>query len=258
MSLFDAASLRGDSTKRFSCSRQWASRWSFLARLELLRSRAWLPPAFAIVAGVTVACGGSDKAHSPAVGPDAPAVSVVRPVATLLDPPESPPLSTVADEPVGVADEEAVSSSEISEPPPIPMPVPVPVAAPPIQPVRSPQSAPSAVLIPRGPWSVSMTTSSVSLPGGKGLKLEAVVANTTATRGAVNIEVYGPLGNRVHQFAFDDVFMAAGSHKFQAVWARPVNSPPGMYRVSVGIFSRDWGRVLHWQDEAALVQLSSP
>jgi hypothetical protein len=67
----------------------------------------------------------------------------------------------------------------------------------------------------------------------------------------VDIEVFDRTGKRVHQAAFTNVFMAAGTHRFNASWAIPNGTPPGVYTVSVGIFEPGWTKLIAWKDAVA-------
>jgi hypothetical protein len=202
-------------------------------------------------------------------------VSIVRPLTAPFELPESISSLTTVETPSETVEEVVDLAPEINEeavdltPEAFDLPLVIPEelqqAAPPATaeiarpttPNAAPPPAVAAPVATPGPWSVSASASTVNLAGQKNLRIQAVVGNRKPTRGAVYVEVYDPSGSRAHRAAFNNLFMAPGSHKFQFVWAIPPNSLPGDYRISIGIFSPEWDTLYYWEDSAASLQVSN-
>ena len=88
-------------------------------------------------------------------------------------------------------------------------------------------------------------------PGAK-LPVDAKVTATAASRALIDIEIYSPAGEKVHQQAFDGQSFGPGETKaFTTVWTVPGDAAPGEYTVKVGVFTPGWGKVHDWNDNAA-------
>jgi hypothetical protein len=88
-------------------------------------------------------------------------------------------------------------------------------------------------------------------PGQK-MPVDVKVTATAGSTALVNVEVYSPSGEKVHQQFYDDQEFGPGQTKvYSAVWSVPGDAPPGTYTVKVGVFSAGWGRVHDWNDNAA-------
>jgi hypothetical protein len=95
-------------------------------------------------------------------------------------------------------------------------------------------------------------------PGGS-VTISASIASATAMRALVDVEVYGPTGQRVFARALDDQAFAAGQERtFTLTWDVAADVPAGRYVVKVGAFKVGWGQLYAWEDAAAVVTVAAP
>lgn len=87
--------------------------------------------------------------------------------------------------------------------------------------------------------------------GGK-MPVDAKVTSTAGVKALIDIEIYSPSGEKVHQQAFDNQSFGPGEMKVvTTVWNVPVDAAPGEYMVKVGVFTPGWGKLHVWNDTAA-------
>jgi hypothetical protein len=131
---------------------------------------------------------------------------------------------------------------------------PVPSATPiPGTPVSSATPAPS------GSWNVTANVSAASVQAGQSEVVTAnVVAPAGVTSGLVDIEIYAPNGQRVHQFYRNNVSFGGGVAQVQTTWTPTAGSQLGSYTVMIGVFPNNWGQVLHWNSNAAQFTVTAP
>jgi hypothetical protein len=131
--------------------------------------------------------------------------------------------------------------------------------------VASPTRTPAAVASPtRTPASVSpgFTVTGSVAPGtvNRGGTVNATidVSSRTAGRFVVDVELYGPTGQKVYQRWFGDQDFAAGQRRqYQVAWGVPANSPVGQYTWKVGAFSADWATLYTWNNQTAQFTVGS-
>lgn len=87
--------------------------------------------------------------------------------------------------------------------------------------------------------------------GGR-LPVDVKVTSTAGIRVLVDVEIYSPSGEKVHQQAFDNQSFGPGETKaFTTIFPVPPGAAPGEYVVKVGVFTPGWGKVYDWNDNAA-------
>ena len=92
---------------------------------------------------------------------------------------------------------------------------------------------------------------------GQRIPVDVKVTSTTQANALVDIEIYSPTGEKVHQQAYDGQSFGPGQTKvYSTVWAVPAGAAPGMYTVMVGVFTPGWGRVYDWNDKAATFEVT--
>jgi hypothetical protein len=98
-------------------------------------------------------------------------------------------------------------------------------------------------------------------PGGAETLQVRVCSGSGATKVIVDLEIYGPTGEKVAQRVFSGQALPAGEQRTYT-WPLDVPStwPEGEYTVKVGIFSNDWSVLHSWENEAATfsVQAGAP
>jgi hypothetical protein len=74
----------------------------------------------------------------------------------------------------------------------------------------------------------------------------------------VDVELYAPNGQRVHQQVFDNqAFVASQQRSFPVAWSVPNTAAAGVYAVKIGVFSPGWGTVYSWNDNATTFAVGS-
>lgn len=87
-------------------------------------------------------------------------------------------------------------------------------------------------------------------PGQK-MPVDVKVTATAGSTALVDVEVYSPNGEKVHQQVYDgQTFGPGATVVYSSVWSVPADAPHGTYTVKVGVFSPGWGRVYDWNDNA--------
>jgi hypothetical protein len=100
-------------------------------------------------------------------------------------------------------------------------------------------------------WGATASVSKVSVAAGTTQTFVVLVENRKSANAVIDVEVFDRSGKRVHQTALANLFLAAGTHKFNASWAIPKEAPPGTYTVSVGVFEPNWTKLIIWKDALA-------
>ena len=107
-------------------------------------------------------------------------------------------------------------------------------------------------------YTVNGGASPGTLARGGSVALSAQVTSRTAASALIDLEVYGPSGERVFQAYHDGQAFAAGERReFGDAWTVPANAPAGTYTLKVGVFTSGWGRVYSWNDQAAQFRVSA-
>jgi hypothetical protein len=93
-------------------------------------------------------------------------------------------------------------------------------------------------------------------PGGTETIQVQVCSGSAASDILVDVELYGASAQRVGQNVTSGQSFAAGEAKTYT-WEYPVPAtlPEGEYTVKVGLFSRDWSTLHHWENHAATFQV---
>ena len=87
---------------------------------------------------------------------------------------------------------------------------------------------------------------------GGAVTVTARVRSATATKALVDVEIYSPSGQKVHQQAFDNqTFTAGQTRPYWSSWRVPAGAASGTYTVKLGVFTPGWGTLHHWNDNAA-------
>jgi len=163
--------------------------------------------------------------------------------------------------------------------PPAPTRTPAPVITRTPAPAATSTAAPSATAVPqtatpspapaasRTPAASATATPEYTVGGGASpgtlarggsVALSAQVTSRTAGSALIDLEVYGPSGERVFQAYHDGQAFAAGERReFGDAWTVPANAPAGTYTLKVGVFTSGWGRVYSWNDQAAQFRVSA-
>jgi hypothetical protein len=89
------------------------------------------------------------------------------------------------------------------------------------------------------------------------MPVDVKITAIAGTRVLVDIEIYGPAGEQVHQQVFDNQAFGPGETKvYTTVWTVPGDAPAGEYTIKVGVFTPEWGKVHDWNDRAATFTVS--
>ena len=105
---------------------------------------------------------------------------------------------------------------------------------------------------PVGTWSSSAMVSHASVSRGSRITIDLTVTAPITQVALVDLEVYGPLGAKVFQRAWEGASLTSGtSSTFRTTWRAPGNEPAGTHIVKIGVFSPGWGTLLHWNNGAA-------
>lgn len=101
-------------------------------------------------------------------------------------------------------------------------------------------------------WTTSAATSSSSVKRGNRIGVSTTIKSSVATSALIDVEVYGPTGNKVYQKYWDRrSFSVNKLRTFSIVWKVPSNAPTGTYTVKVGVFGPRWDGLWHWNNSAA-------
>lgn len=136
-------------------------------------------------------------------------------------------------------------------------PTVAPTSTPTAQPTNSPTISPTSIPTPSTPspsptWTENASTSSSAIQRGKSLTLKATVVASRPSIALVDIEVYGPGGQKVFQTFWDNQSFGSNvARSFNATWKIPSSAPRGTYVVKVGVFKPGWGQLHGWNDAAA-------
>lgn len=72
----------------------------------------------------------------------------------------------------------------------------------------------------------------------------------------MDVELYGPLGNRIGQKSWSKVSFTAGTTRtVRWTWYASSVRRLGTYTVKIGIFRPGWGRLLSWNNRATTVRV---
>jgi hypothetical protein len=92
---------------------------------------------------------------------------------------------------------------------------------------------------------------------GSTVAIRASVVSKHAATGIVDIEVYGPDHQRLFQKFFDNQELDSGKGRtYMTAWDVPASEPSRLDTIKIGVFTPGWGRVSHWNDNAAVMSVS--
>ena len=95
-----------------------------------------------------------------------------------------------------------------------------------------------------------------SVAPGQAITITASVTASGATAALVNVEIYDPAWNKVHQRFFDNETFAANTRRdFAVAWTVPANAATGRYTMMVGVFKPGWNGTLSWNGQAGSVSV---
>jgi len=107
-----------------------------------------------------------------------------------------------------------------------------------------------------GGFTTNARPSSALIAGGATLSVRADVTSATSRQALVDVEIYSADGIKVFQRAWDEVALVAGRPRtFGAAWVVPTGQAVGRYTIKIGIFGTGWSSLLHWNDQAASVDV---
>jgi hypothetical protein len=119
-------------------------------------------------------------------------------------------------------------------------------------PTNTPTPTATATVAPQADFSATASVSGGSLRAGQTLRITAQVKSSTAASALIDIEIYGPDGQKIYQRVYDNESFSAGKTKsFSTRWLVPWTAPKGVYTVKIGVFSPGWGTLYTWNDAAA-------
>jgi hypothetical protein len=121
-----------------------------------------------------------------------------------------------------------------------------PTAKPPATATATPSPTPS-----NATFSTSASVSKSALSRRTTQTITARASASVKTTALVDIEVYGPNGERVYQKVFNNQSLTSSLKSFKTSWTVPTTAAKGTYTVKVGVFSPGWGKLFAWNDRAA-------
>jgi autotransporter family porin len=97
----------------------------------------------------------------------------------------------------------------------------------------------------------------VTATTGRSISVAASVRADVSSEAVVDLEIHAPDGRQVFQRYWSDAYVqAGGTRSFTATWAVPSNLAPGTYAVRIGVFSRGWGQLWHWNHDADAIAVT--
>lgn len=101
------------------------------------------------------------------------------------------------------------------------------------------------------------SVSSSSVTPGNSVPINAWVTSDSSITAQMDVEVFGPAGQRVFQQFWDYQSLTAGvSRSYQAWWLVDAAAPSGAYTVKVGVTAPKWGSLYTWNDQAAVISVT--
>lgn len=95
-----------------------------------------------------------------------------------------------------------------------------------------------------------------NLGAGDRAEITVSLVSDRDRRAVIDIELIGPDGARVQQWAVPDQSLAANQRATIAVvWPLPADASPGIYTIKVGVFGPNWNGLLHWNDGTAILRV---
>jgi hypothetical protein len=119
------------------------------------------------------------------------------------------------------------------------------------------------VLQPQPPFRFSkggFETSAQAEPAPIDAEIPATITTSVTARDAATVlivvELRDERGERARQWTFDGQGFHKGQTRSYAVTWRPSpEAAPGLYLIEIGVFSLEWGRLLHWNDGTGVLLL---
>jgi hypothetical protein len=113
----------------------------------------------------------------------------------------------------------------------------------------TPIPAPTRAVTQPAQWTTKANLSTSSLKRGATQTVSVLVTASSKSTALIDIEIYGPNGDKVFQKFYDNINFATGTPKtIKASWDTPSNVPTGTYSVRIGIFKPGWGQLYHWNN----------
>jgi hypothetical protein len=101
-------------------------------------------------------------------------------------------------------------------------------------------------------FTTSARPADTRVAAGARLPVDLKITSTAKTSVLVDVEIYNPAGEKVHQQAFDNQAFGPGETKvYTTFWSSPPDAAPGEYVVKIGVFTPGWGRLHEWNDTAS-------
>jgi hypothetical protein len=83
------------------------------------------------------------------------------------------------------------------------------------------------------------------------IAIDLDVTSTAGTRALVDLEVYGPAGDKAFQKFWDGETFGPGQTKHYTASMRVAQGTAlGEYTIKVGVFTPGWGKLYDWNDKA--------
>jgi hypothetical protein len=127
-----------------------------------------------------------------------------------------------------------------------------------VKPTNTPAPATATATAPAGPLTfvTGAGVSAASVAPGQAVTVTASVTANGATTALVDVEIYDPAWNKVHQRFFDnETFTADARRDFRVAWTVPANAAVGRYTVMIGVFKPGWNGTLSWNGQAGGVSV---
>ncbi|MBI2765297.1 MAG: hypothetical protein HYX53_05205 [Chloroflexi bacterium] len=124
-------------------------------------------------------------------------------------------------------------------------------------PTRAPaQATPTATATQPPPtnipaqWLTTASTSVATLAAGQRVAAQAFVTAPKSGTYLIDVEIYGPSGEKMYQKWFDKTNLAAGQRQgFSVPWTIPAGAPKGTWTVKIGVFSPGWSSLIAWDND---------
>ena len=107
--------------------------------------------------------------------------------------------------------------------------------------------------------SVTATASAdrATVPAGGRVELTLDVRTSSEVTTLVDVEIYGPDWNKVHQRWWTFQTLQPGTaNTFETTWNVPATLPPGTYTAMIGVFTPTWDGMYHWNPDAVSVTVT--
>jgi hypothetical protein len=136
-----------------------------------------------------------------------------------------------------------------------PTPPPSPSSSPSAAPTAAPTPAPTPA--PAVRWTTRVTVSPTTVHRRHTVTVSATVSASRTSAALLDLELYGPTGRKVAQRWWSTVTFTGGVPRtIRWTWYASSTQALGTYTVKVGVFTPGWGRLLVWNNRAALIRVA--